>query len=64
MNKYILMAVNKAGGQTALAEKLGVSKSAVNAWCKGRNGIRPDQAKKIEQVTGISAVSLVFTERN
>lgn len=35
MNVFIVKAIEKAGGQSALAKKCGVSQPTVNQWLKG-----------------------------
>lgn len=35
MNIFIVKAIEKAGGQSALAKKCGVSQPTVNQWLKG-----------------------------
>ena len=63
MNKHIQMAVKKLGSQAELARRLNVSKGTVNSWVKGLNNVPPKKAEAIEKITGISAVLLVFPNR-
>ncbi|OSI10938.1 MULTISPECIES: transcriptional regulator [Neisseria] len=51
MQNAILCAVHFIGSQAALARKLGVQRSTVNSWVKGRNKIPPDVAVRIEKLT-------------
>ena len=37
MNVFIVKAIEKAGGQSALAKKCGVSQPTVNGWINGAN---------------------------
>jgi len=49
--KLIQKAISVAGGQVALAKKVGVSQGAVSKWVKG-GVIRPENAKLIQKATG------------
>lgn len=44
--------IEKNGGQTAFARRLGVSQGLVWQWLNGRTRITPDKAKEIEDMTG------------
>lgn len=47
-------AVERAGGQTALAEKLGVTQSRVHYWLNdAKRGVSPDLVPAIEAITGV-----------
>lgn len=50
--KAIERAVEKAGGQQALADKCGVKYQAVQKWI--RNGVPAERVLDIESATGIS----------
>ncbi|HFC8494235.1 TPA: YdaS family helix-turn-helix protein [Neisseria subflava] len=43
-------AIKAAGGQAALAAKLGKKRSTVNSWVKGRNKIPAEIAVEIEKL--------------
>lgn len=52
-------AVAIAGGQTALAEKLGVGQGHIWNWLyRNKHGVPPEYAPKIEAVTGVSRKKL------
>lgn len=53
----LVHAVDKAGGQSALARKLGVRPQAVQKWC-ARGIVPPLRALAVEAVTGVSRKSL------
>lgn len=44
-------ASEEVGGQSALAEKLGLSPQAVYQWAKGSRPVPPDRCVDIERVT-------------
>ena len=46
-------AIEYAGGSSALARRIGVSPSAVTNWSKLVKRISPENAVRIENVTGI-----------
>jgi DNA-binding transcriptional regulator YdaS (Cro superfamily) len=50
--KAIERAVDAAGGQLALAKKLGVSYQAVQKWL--RSGVPADRVLAVESATGVS----------
>jgi DNA-binding transcriptional regulator YdaS (Cro superfamily) len=52
MNKLMEQACAVAGGQSALAEALGVTPSAVNQWVKGNRPIPAERCIPIEVATG------------
>lgn len=47
--------------QTQLAEALDMSQDMVSKWETGRRGARPDTAKKIADILGVSTKDLVET---
>ena len=49
----IRKACEAAGGQVALATKLGISQSAVAQWI-GSGNIPPARVPKVEKITGVS----------
>lgn len=59
-NPYIEKAIEKAGGQVSLAEKVGVSQASVSNWLRGTKRIRLEHALAVEAVTGgrVRAVEL------
>lgn len=50
MNEAIASAIQKAGGQTALAKALGVTQGSVWQWLNGRE-VSMERCWQIEQVT-------------
>ena len=46
-------AIDSAGGPSALARRIGVTPSAVTNWAKSVKRISPQNAIRIENVTGI-----------
>ncbi|MBT8085995.1 MAG: helix-turn-helix domain-containing protein [Woeseia sp.] len=46
-------AIERAGGQAALAEKLGVKQQNVNNWVRRGNGVPDRYVLAVERVTGI-----------
>jgi DNA-binding transcriptional regulator YdaS (Cro superfamily) len=47
-------AIERAGGQTALAGKLGVTQSRVHYWLNdAKKGVSPDMVPAIEEITGV-----------
>ncbi len=49
------LAIDKAGGQAALAERIGVTQSLVSFWLNGaKRGAAPEHVPAIEAATGIS----------
>lgn len=46
-------AIEKAGGMTKLARKVGVTPQCVNGWV-ARKRVPPEQCVRIEAVTGVS----------
>lgn len=54
----IEVAVEAAGGQAALAAKLGVTQQAISVW-KVRGWVPLGRAVEIEQVTGVARARLV-----
>ncbi|MCO6526214.1 MULTISPECIES: transcriptional regulator [Snodgrassella] len=63
MNIYIQKAIKKVGSQAKLARKLKISKGAVSSWLRGINNVPPKKALEIEKLTNISAISIVFPDR-
>lgn len=55
MKEVLIRAVKKAGGQTLLAEKLGVAQCTISHWIH-RNKVAPpaEYVPLIEDITGIS----------
>lgn len=51
MNLILKKACELAGGQSKLAEKIGVTTSAVNQWVKGNRPIPIDRCVAIERAT-------------
>ncbi|MCP3899549.1 MAG: helix-turn-helix domain-containing protein [Desulfobacteraceae bacterium] len=49
--KYIKKAIQICGGQTALAEKIGVTQPAVHKWLNGLALVDPKHAIPIEKAT-------------
>lgn len=47
----ILRAVEIAGSQAALAQKVGVSKAFVNQWCNNNRPVPPERCRAIEEAT-------------
>lgn len=48
-------AIEKAGGQGALAKQIGVPQSLVSYWLnKAKTGVAPERVLDVERVTGIS----------
>jgi DNA-binding transcriptional regulator YdaS (Cro superfamily) len=54
----ITRAIKIAGGQEALACRLGVSKSLVGHWSTGRRQVPPSRCAAIEAATGVKAEDL------
>jgi DNA-binding transcriptional regulator YdaS (Cro superfamily) len=53
--KALELAVEKAGGQTALARKIGTSQELIHFWLnRALKGVAPEYVLKIERVTGVS----------
>lgn len=48
--KHLEKAIDVAGGQAALAKRLGKNRSTVNSWLKGRNKIPAEVAVEIEKL--------------
>jgi DNA-binding transcriptional regulator YdaS (Cro superfamily) len=46
-------AIRNAGGQAALARRLGVSQQLLSGWVTGAKRIRAERVLKIEKETGI-----------
>ena len=44
--------IEKNGGQTEIAQKLGVTQGLISQWLKGKTRVTPERAKQIELVTG------------
>jgi DNA-binding transcriptional regulator YdaS (Cro superfamily) len=54
MNQHLQDAIRLAGGQEALASKIGVGQSLVSYWLKkAKKGVSPEFAPAIEEATGI-----------
>lgn len=53
----IIHAVDKAGGQSALARKLGIRPQAVQKWCAAGR-IPPTRVLAVEAATGVSRKAL------
>lgn len=53
MNELISEAIQKAGGAAALANSLGLQRTAVTNW-KMRGRIPAEHCRDIERITGIS----------
>lgn len=52
-------AIKRAGGQTALASKIGVRQSLISFWLnQARDGVAPDKVPAIEQATGVPRYEL------
>lgn len=51
MNKFVILASEILGGQSALAKLLGVTPPTVNQWAKGDRPIPIDKCWPIEQAT-------------
>lgn len=51
-NNPVLRAAAVVGGQTALAERLGIIKQQVNGWVK-RGWVPPEYATRIARLTGV-----------
>jgi DNA-binding transcriptional regulator YdaS (Cro superfamily) len=52
-------AIDRAGGQTALAAKIGVRQSLISFWLKqAKEGAAPDKVPAIEQATGVPRYEL------
>lgn len=51
-------AIRAAGGQTALADKLGISQGAVGHWWHGRGRIAPERCREVEQLSGVPRAEL------
>ena len=57
--KALQTAVEKAGGQTALARKIGTSQELIFFWLnRAQKGVAPEYVLKIERVTGVSRHAL------
>lgn len=52
LKTIIRRAAKQAGGQAALADKMGVSRQAFNYWFHGKQGISAEQAVALEKATG------------
>lgn len=59
MKESLLEAIKIAGGQAALAEKLGVAQCTISHWIN-RNRVAPpaEHAPAIEKITGVSRYKL------
>jgi DNA-binding transcriptional regulator YdaS (Cro superfamily) len=52
-------AIDRAGGQTALASKIGVRQSLISFWLnQAKEGVAPDKALAIEQAAGVPRYEL------
>ena len=52
-------AIDRAGGQTALAAKIGVRQSLISFWLnQAKEGAAPDKVPAIERVTGVPRYEL------
>jgi DNA-binding transcriptional regulator YdaS (Cro superfamily) len=60
--KAIEQAVKKAGGQTALANAIGVSQGLVWQWLQQGKPIPTRHFGPIERVTGVTAAALLADE--
>lgn len=50
-----LEAIEKAGGQTELAKKLGVKQGHINMWAyRNKKAPPPEYVLQIEEITGVS----------
>lgn len=52
-------AIDAAGGPSALARRIGVTPSAVTNWAKSIKRISPQNAVRIENVTGVPREELL-----
>lgn len=50
----IARAIELAGSQTALADRIGATKQQVNHWATGLMRVPPIRCRAIEQATGVS----------
>lgn len=53
--KWLLLAIEKAGGQTKIADALGITQGHIGKWIsRDRKAPPAEYVLKIEEVTGIS----------
>ena len=58
MENAIARAAQQVGGQTRLADLLGINKQQVNAWVKDRENIPIHHVRRIAELTDVSREDL------